>query len=124
MKRSATTILFSIIAAVIAWVILRGLLGFAGVALTSFIPLVGLGVFLALLGALLHIVLIILNIRPVWWKVGIGLTVFLSSFSIISGTLAGDRFPISFMSFFVGYYFVFGSLFYSFIQKCVVELFS
>jgi len=122
-KRSITTILLSIIASILAWVILGGLLGLAGMALTSFIPFVGLGVFLALFGALLHSVLIILNIRPVWWKVGVGFAIVLSSLSIMLGTLSGNRFPISFMLFFVGYYFLFSSLFYCLIQKYIVELF-
>ena len=124
MKRTTTNILLSIFAAIISWSILGALLGFAGMALTSFIPFFGLGVFLAALGALLHVVFIIFNVRPASWKVGLGLSIVLSSFSIISGTLAGDRFPITFMLFFISYYFVFGALLYSLIQVCVVELFS
>ena len=123
-NRSKTTIGISVVAAAVAWLVLGGLLGFAGFAFTSFIPFIGLGLFLAALGALLHSVFVVLCMAPAWWKVGMGLSVVLSSFSIVSGTLTGDRFPIAFMLFFVGYYFIFGSLFYFLIQRSIVEYFG
>jgi hypothetical protein len=122
-KKSANSILLTISMTIIAWLILGGLLGVAGVLLSSFIPFFGLGIFLALLGALLHSALIFKHISPAWWKVGLALAVVLSAFSIVLGTLAGNRFPPIFMLFFVGYYFVFGSIIYVIINNGIIAIF-
>jgi len=119
MARTGLTAIAAI-TAVVAWFFLGGVLGVAGVLLTSHIPFAGLGMLLALLGATFHIALIVLNIRPAWWKAGFVLAIVLSSISIIGGTLAGDRLPIIFMLFFLGYYFVFGSLLFVIIQNFFV----
>lgn len=104
----------------VIWLFLGGLLGVAGILLTSHIPFVGLGVLLAVVGGLAHIVLIVSNQKPEWWKVSLMLAVVLSLFSIVSGTLAGNRFPLTFLLFLFSYYFLFGALIYIFIQKYIV----
>lgn len=104
----------------VTWLFLGGLLGVAGMLLTSHIPFVGLGIVLAVFGGLVHIVLIVVSQEPKWWKVGLVLAISLSLVSILAGTLAGNRFPLAFMFFLFSYYFLFGSLLFTFIQKYFV----
>jgi len=109
-----------VIVTAVAWFVLGAVLGVVGVVMTSHIPFAGLGMFLAVLGAVIHSALLVLNLRPKWWKVGVALAFILSTFSIVGGMLADNRFPLVFMLFFFVYYFTFGSLLYVFIQKCIV----
>ncbi len=104
----------------VIWLFLGGVLGVVGMLLTSHIPFVGLGILLAVFGGLAHIVLIVSNQRPKWWKVSLMLAVVLSLFSIVAGTLAGNRFPLTFLLFLFIYYFLFGTLIFIFIQKFIV----
>ena len=106
--------------ALVVWLFLGGVLGVAGMLLTSHIPFAGLGIFLAVFGGVVHFVLVISNQQPKWWKVGLVLAVILSLVSIVGGTLAGDRFSLAFMFFLFSYYFLFGSLIFIFIQKYFV----
>lgn len=109
--------------ALVVWLFLGGVLGIAGLLLTSLIPFAGLGILLGVLGGLAHIVMIISKRQPKWWKVSLVLSVILSLFSIVSGTLTGNRFPFGFMIFLFSYYWVFGSLIYIVTQKYFVNAF-
>jgi len=115
-----TRVWLTAFAVLIAWILLGGALGIAGFLLTSHIPFAGLGIFLSMLGGITHFVLVVFSQRTQWWKVGVWLSVMLSLFSILGGTLAGNRFPLVFILFFLSYYFVFGSLIYFLIQKFFV----
>ena len=122
MRRPLRQILLGQFGAILAWVLLSGLVGFGGVFLTGQIPFLGLGVALGCLGVLTHTLLISLNKKPAWWQVGLAFSILLGSVSLVLGTMGGDRYPLSFMVFIFTFYFSFGALIYSFVQNAIVEL--
>ena len=120
MKRSLKMVIASQISAVLSWVILSFIVGFAGVFLTGQIPVLGLGMFLGCLGAITHTILLALDLKPKWWQVGGGFALVLGTISIGLGMAGGDWYPLSFVLSILSFYFLFGALIYVFIQQVVV----